>query len=149
MIAPEVRHGLEQMLRNPDSYEKVIEELNNRYGDPYVIERAYLHSLQRIKACKDGDTFALRDLAAQIHDVSSGLQDENSAHKFSGPSLEVITEKLPSDLKSKWGVYSYRRRPAVMTLVDLDSWLQERANGEIWTRPMQEDRLRGKTPGNN
>lgn len=80
MLTPDVRQRFETMLRNPDSYERVLNELHSRYGDPYLIERAYLHSIQRIRNWRDGDGHALRDLAAQIHDVTSGLQDENASH---------------------------------------------------------------------
>lgn len=127
MLTPDVRHGFEQMLRNPSNYERVIDELHNKYGEPYLIKRAYLHSLQRIKNCKEGDDSALRDLAAQLHDVTAGLQDEDCSHMIFGPSLEMITDKLPGTLRSKWGVYAYRRRPAEMTLADLDCWLQEKS----------------------
>ncbi len=146
MLAPEVRNGLEQMLRNPNNYERVIEELRNKYGDPYLITRAYLQGLQRIKTCRDGDNSSLQELAAQLHDATSGLQDENCTHMCSGPSLELVVEKLPSELRRKWGMYAYRRRPTMLTLTDLDTWLQEKVIGETWTRPtFERDRASRRT----
>lgn len=135
MLAPDVRHGLEQMLRNPSNYSRVLKELHNKYGDPYLISRAYLHGLQRIRSCRDGDYKSLKDFAAQLHDAVCGLVDEGCNELCSGSSLELMIEKLPNELKSKWGMFAFRKRPAVVTLVDLDAWLQERIIGEIWARP--------------
>jgi hypothetical protein len=120
MLTPDVRQGFEAMLRNANSYDRVFEELHRRYGESYLIERAYLHRLQRIRNCRVFDGQALRDLAAQVHDVTSGLQDVEGSHICSGPALELVIDKLPSDLRSKWGIHMHRRKPAIITLMDLD-----------------------------
>ena len=69
MLSSDVRYGLEQMLRNPDHYDRVWRELEEKYGDRYTIARAYLRSLQRIRNCRDGDHGALRELEARLYDV--------------------------------------------------------------------------------
>jgi hypothetical protein len=66
MLTPDVRQGFEAMRRNANGYDRVFEELHRRYGESYLIERAYLHRLQRIRNCSVFDGQALRDLAAQV-----------------------------------------------------------------------------------
>ena len=134
------KRKMDRFLRNPDHYDRVWQELEGKYGDRYTMTRAYLRSLQRIRSCRDGDHGALRKLAARLHDVMRGLQDESCVQMCSGPSLEVVTDKLPTDQRNKWGMHAFRKITDMLTLVDLDAWLQQRMIGHKWLRPSYENR---------
>ncbi|EFX70817.1 hypothetical protein DAPPUDRAFT_112351 [Daphnia pulex] len=117
MLTSDVRQGFEAMLRNANSYDRVFEELHRSYEESYLIKRAYLHRLQRIRNCRVGDGQALHDLAAQVHDVTSGLQDVEVSHICSGLALELVIDKLPSDLQNKLKLYKEIRTVRVRKLV--------------------------------
>ena len=54
------------------------------------------------------------------------MQALGEADKLSyGTTLEQLLNKLPMDIKIKWGRYAYKLKPRYASIVDFDAWLEE------------------------
>lgn len=122
-LSVDIQRSLGETILNPGLYKFALEELQRKYGSPYVVAQACVSSLLNLQAFKDNDYKAMRSFSSTLHSVVATLRLGGYGMELhSTATLAQLVAKLPPSLRSRWGIYSYGLR-ALPTVGDLDQWL--------------------------
>ena len=131
LLSSEVKAYIADYLTSPDSYFAELHQLQHRYGLPQLVARAHIQTLRYLLRVNEDDPAGLANLSravfGAIH-VLSGSGYEQDVEL--GMTLDIVVDKLPHQLKSRWGMKVYKMAPRRATPKNLAVWLDAYAVGE-------------------
>ena len=136
---PDIHKSLGDCLNDPKMYATAWKELNQTYGHPQLVSKAYFRTLMNLPKVVDVNDYKnllafstnLRGAVSSLRNGGFGAEVELSGW------LEVITEKLPSNLQSKWGRKVMKSSPEILSLEDFSDWLHDYVKGEMAVKHVQ------------
>jgi hypothetical protein len=136
-LDPKVRMSIGKILNDPAQYARVMTHLKRRYGAPHKVSRAHFKALLEIKPCRTDDLDSLTNLWYEMRGcIDTFEQNGNVADICSGTNVEMMAERLPPALQSRWGRHQKRMLPEKATLRTLDAFLEDYIEGEELGKPV-------------
>ncbi|XP_045029733.1 uncharacterized protein LOC123472386 [Daphnia magna] len=132
-LKPNIQQSLGDCLNDPALYEAALEELECTYGHPHLISRAYIRTILDLpKVPHFNDYRALLGFSTSLRGAVSSLKNGGYENELnSGGLLEIILDKLPADIQSKWGKKIVKSHPQLLTLQDFVPWLHTIVKAEM------------------
>ena len=144
------------VLQAADGYRLAKEILHKRFGQNYMIARAFIDDLLNGPSIEERDSKSLVELAQQLMVCDVTLkQIDYAADLNSRATIQAIVRRLPSRLRFKWakavnGIRQFNREPEI---ADLARFIESRVDGlcsdygELALSMAAEDRKRKKCGG--
>ena len=135
-LTQEVQDSLGDSLLNPEMYAEAIEMLKSLYGNPYLISRTYIRSLMDLPRVSHINQYAqLLSFSNSIIGAVRSLKNSGYEHELdSSAILESILDKLPNEVRSKWGKKLVKSGLEPLTLRDFAPFLQEIVRAEMMVK---------------
>ncbi|KER24485.1 hypothetical protein T265_07851 [Opisthorchis viverrini] len=143
------------VLRPNEGYGLAKEILRKRFGQNYMVARAFIDDLITGPTIKDGDSSTLSDLAQQLTVCEVTLREmDYSSDLNSQHTIQTIVRRLPSRLRFKWAkaVANIRREDREPEVTDLTAFIEARVDslcsdyGEPALSLASEERARKRPP---
>ncbi|OON20484.1 Pao retrotransposon peptidase, partial [Opisthorchis viverrini] len=143
------------VLRPNESYGLAKEILRKRFGQNYMVARAFIDDLITGPTIKDGDSSDLSDLAQQLTVCEVTLREmDYSSDLNSQHTIQTIVRRLPSRFLFKWAkvVANFRREDREPEVTDLTAFIEARVDslcsdyGELALSLASEERARKRPP---
>ena len=134
-----------------DGYRQAREALRSRYGQPYLIARAYVDRLTKGPEIKSHDVKALNDLAIDMQKCKQNMPEMGPSSDInSSGTLRAIVNRLPKYLRTKWTevAFSINEAGREPNFLDLAKFVDERsrvASSMYAVDAHKEERNRPKT----
>lgn len=124
-LSPNIRKLLGDCLNNATLYENALDQLEQLFGNPQVLSDAYIRTIQslpNLKRSNDYDSLlnfstTLRGAVASLRTLKCKTELKSSA------MLTLLIDKLPDNLKIKWGEKIVSVYPKRLCLQDFDEWI--------------------------
>ena len=135
ILSTEIQMQLGECLLHPGLYERCLQELHRKFGNPRIIATACLRALLELVPFHDGDFKALQRFSASLRSCVATLRFGGYGVELqSHATLAHVVNKLPHTLHSRWAESSYAIMDRLADLFDLDNWLDNCAMGEYCVR---------------
>ena len=132
-LKPNIQQSLGDCLNDVSLYDAALEKLMCTYGHPHLISRTYIRTILDLpKVTHVYDYRAILGFSTSLRGAVSSLKNGGYEHELnSGGMLEIILEKLPADIQSKWGRKIIKTHPQLLTLQDFVPWLHTIVKAEM------------------
>jgi hypothetical protein len=118
-LSQEIRNGLGDSLSSPALYSEALSELEDTYGHPYIVSRAYFQTITNWPEVNNNDHKTLLKFSQTLNGAISSLKNgEYEQDLLSSALLETVLSKLPAELQSRWGRKMTKSHPISLTLQD-------------------------------
>ena len=103
-LSEEIRNGLGDSLSSSALYSEALTELENTYGHPQIVSRAYIQSLIELPKVNNNDYKTLLKFSQTLNGAVSSLKNGGYEHELKASGLlELILAKLPASYKAGGG----------------------------------------------
>ena len=131
-LSQEIRNGLGDSLSSPALYSEALSELEDTYGHPYIVSRAYFQTITNWPEVNNNDHKPLLKFSQTLNGAISSLKNgEYEQDLLSSALLETVLSKLPAELQSRWGRKMTKSHPISLKLQDFSSWINTFFKGEM------------------
>ena len=132
-LKPDIRESLSDHLNNPESYLRALYELESSYGSPYVVSGIYIRTVLNLPKLQNfHDYQALIKFSSQLRGAVSSLKEYKCDGELKGRALlEIVMDKLPLDVQSRWGEVITAAHPKILKLEDFVEWFNNRVKAEM------------------
>ena len=89
-------------ITKPEAYDVMWKRLENYYEDVGASVQAALEDLHKLKAVSEDDYRGLVELTDEIESAFSQLEELNQLNILTMRDVDMISERLPSNLKVEW-----------------------------------------------
>jgi len=107
-------------------------------GHPFVIVQSHLTLLHKFPFIKENNAASLQDFTLELSSAVGSLVAAGYEHEFN--LLSRLATKLPPRLRESWGEVVYQ----LQTVIDLESWIDQRATTAILNASLGEARVERK-----
>ena len=124
---PSVRNGIAQFLLDPALYERALQELQRKYGRPYVISSAYILSIRNLPTVKDNNLKSPNNYVAELIVAVGALIVGGCREELATWTLiDDALYKLPLKYRTSWGqqFYKFHNTGAYASLEDYARWIE-------------------------
>ena len=109
-------------------YQEALRTLERKFGQPQAVVGAYLEKLSNYPAVKMHSSDSIVSYASVITSLVSVFQSLSyEADLKSASLLNLAVSKLPPNMKEGWSLHTVKRNLLRPTLLDFNTWLQEKA----------------------
>ena len=109
-------------------YQEALRTLERKFGLPQAVVGAYLEKLSNYAAVKMHSSESIVSYASVITSLVSVFQSlPYKADLKSASLLNIAVSKLPPNMKEGWSLHTVKRNLLRPTLLDFNTWLQEKA----------------------
>ena len=119
LLSPEVRSEIGNALTSPDMYWTVLSELEENYGHPHLVARAYMDGLLSTAAVSENDRAGLIHFIRKVRGAVKILPSNGYGSELkSGVALGQLVAKQPKSIQSRWAAI-----PTTSCLASLQFWI--------------------------
>ena len=109
-------------------YREALRTLERKFGQPQAVVGAYLEKLSNYPAVKMHSSDSIVSYALVITSLVSVFQSLSYETDLKSDSLlNLAVSKLPPNMKEGWSLHTVKRNLLRPTLLDFNTWLQEKA----------------------
>ena len=109
-------------------YQEALRTLERKFGQPQAVVGAYLEKLSNYPAVKMHSSDSIVSYASVITSLVSVFQSLSYEADLKSASLmNLAVSKLPPNMKEGWSLHTVKRNLLRPTLLDFNTWLQEKA----------------------
>ena len=111
------------------SYEDIVANLEDRYGQPATVAAAYIEKLTVGPKLGNRDFNGLRNFAEQLQCATKRLEGDYEREASTTANMKLIAGRLPDYLINKWAdvSYSIREKGLIPALKDLAKFVKRQA----------------------
>ena len=117
------------LMRPEEGYDRALELLRERFGNPFLVAKAWLDRVFNIPSIRPGDAKALESFTDQLVSCSGVLSELGMVDELDCQTkLQALAAKLPVSLRDRWRREAHqcmKRKGKVPKLPELVEFLQE------------------------
>ena len=132
-LEPNVQDALGDCLNDPALYEEALVELATSFGHFHLISRVYLRTILGLPRVSHlNDYPALLSFSSALRGAAASLRNGGyEAELTTGSLLELVLDKLPGEIQSRWGKKIVKSYPECLTLREFVPWLHTIVKAEM------------------